>query len=46
MYHIEFLNSLNFAGTELKDEESGTKVVQGTKGMEGKLQLQAPILLA
>ncbi len=29
----------------MKDEESGTKVVQGTKGMEGKLQHQAPILL-
>ena len=36
---------LNFSGIELKDEKSGTKVVQGTKGMEGKLQHQASIIL-
>jgi hypothetical protein len=34
-----------FSGTELKDEENGTKVVQETKGMEGKLQRQASIVL-
>ena len=36
---------MNFSGTELKDEESGTKVVQGTKGMVVKLQHQASIIL-
>ena len=32
MYHTKFLNSsYNVSGTELKDKESDTKVVRGTK---------------